>query len=248
MIDLSHTAAIVLAAGKGTRIKAKNKNKVAFRLNGKSIISYTIEHLRATGIPHIYVVVGFQSASVRRELGDSVEYIEQKELLGTGHAIKSALRYLPLNTKTVLSVYGDDSAFYPSTLYQEMVSKKNELNSDILFLTVHKDDPTGLGRIVRDAQGKIQRIIEEKVATDEEKKIQEINTGFYCFDYQFLCNYIGAMQKNSVSGEYYLTDMVEIALAHNKKVEALFIKDSSIWHGVNTREDLAKAKQKIAPK
>lgn len=246
MTDLSHTAAIVLAAGRGSRIKAKTKNKVAFHLNGKSMIAYTVGHILESGISKIYAVVGFQSASVKRELGDRVLYVEQQEQIGTGDAVKSAIPYLPTDSKTVLSVYGDDSAFYPPTLYQEMVEKKRALNCDILFLTVHKDDPTGLGRIVRDVHGKIQRIVEEKVATDQEKKIQEINTGFYCFDYQFLTDYIGAMQKNPVSGEYYLTDMVEIALENNKKVEALFIKDSSIWHGVNDRTDLAKAKQKVA--
>lgn len=245
MTDLTNTAAIILAAGKGTRIQAKNKNKVAFRLNGKSMIAYTVEHLRAAGIHQIYAVVGFQADSVRQVLGDQVEYVEQAEQLGTGHAVKSALPYLPADVRTVLSVYGDDSAFYPPSLYQEMITKRALHGCEILFLTVRKDDPTGLGRIVRDGEGRIVKIVEEKNASESEKKIQEINTGFYCFDRRFLEQYIDSLEKNSVTGEYYLTDMVEIALRNGKQVEALFVTDGSIWHGVNTREDLAKAKLKL---
>lgn len=245
MTDMTTTAAVILAAGKGTRIKAKKKNKVAFHINGKSMIAYTVEHLEMAGVSHIYAVVGFQSESVKKALGDTVEYVEQSEQLGTGHAVKTALPYIPRDIDTVLSVYGDDSAFYPPSLYEEMVEKRKALGCELLFLTVHRDEPFGLGRIVRDREGRIERIVEEKNATDEEKKITEINTGFYCFDRQFLAEYIDSLEKNPVSGEYYLTDMVEVALKNQKKVEALFVKDSSIWHGVNTRDDLAKAKKKL---
>lgn len=245
MTDMNTTAAVILAAGKGTRIKAKNKNKVAFHINGKSMIAYTVDHLREAGVSHIYAVVGFQSDSVRKALGDTVEYVEQSEQLGTGHAVKTALPYIPRDIDTVLSVYGDDSAFYPPELYQEMAEKRKSLGCELLFLTVHKDEPFGLGRIVRDSDGKVVRIVEEKNATEDEKKITEINTGFYCFERQFLAEYIDKIQKNPVSGELYLTDMVEVALENGKNVEALFVKDSSIWHGVNTRDDLAKAKKKL---
>lgn len=239
------TAAIILAAGKGTRIKAKKKNKVAFHLNGKSMIAYTVEHLKEAGIPHVFAVVGFQANSVKQALGDSVEYIEQTEQLGTGHAVRIALPYIPEHVKTILSVYGDDSAFYPPSLFQDMIHKQVKDQCDLLFLTVKKENPFGLGRIVRDNEGKVSKIVEEKNATEEEKKIQEINTGFYCFNREFLCTFIDQIEKNPVSGEYYLTDMVEIALKNGKKVEAMFVEDNSIWYGVNTREDLFEAKKKI---
>lgn len=239
------TAAIILAAGKGTRMNAKKKNKVAFSMNGKPMISYTVDHLKQAGIGHVFAVVGFQSQSVRAALGDTVEYIEQSEQLGTGHAVKTALPYISRDVTTILSVYGDDSAFYPPTLFQEMVHKQRQTECDLLFLTVRKSDPTGLGRIVRNEKGRVTRIVEEKVATDDEKKITEINTGFYCFDRGFLTQFINEITMNPKSGEYYLTDMVEIALRHGRKVEAMLIEDASIWHGVNTRDDLAKAKRKI---
>lgn len=243
--QLHHTAAIVLAAGRGTRMKAKNKNKVAFKMGGKPIVSYAVENLKKAGVAQIIAVVGFQADSVKNALGSGITYVTQNEPLGTGHAIKTAVPAIKVDIDTVLSVYGDDSAFYPVELYREMVQKLHESDCDILFLTIHKDDPTGLGRIVRDKQGKVAKIVEEKNASSEEKKIQEINTGFYCFKRDFLDNYIDMIEINPISGEYYLTDMVEIALRHGKRVEALFIKDASIWHGVNDRRDWARARSKI---
>ncbi len=244
----STVAAVVLAAGKGSRMNAKSKNKVAFKLNGQPMITHTVDHLYQAGIRHIIAVVGYQADSVRAALGDNVAYAVQADQLGTGDAIKTALPLLAPDVTTVLTVYGDDSAFYPPSLFSEMVAKKEASGCDLLFLTIHKDDPTGLGRIVRDAKGKVASIVEEKVASDEEKKIQEINTGFYCFDRDFLVNYIGEIQKNPVSSEYYLTDMIEIALRHGKKVDAHFVQDDSIWHGINNRSDFVRAQQKMYSK
>jgi len=243
--DLSKTVAIILAAGRGSRMKAKSKNKVAFKLNGQPMVVHTVEHLNEAGISNIIAVVGFQAESVKKALGDKVEYVEQKEQLGTGDAIKTAIPAIPVDFQTVLTVSGDDSAFYPPSLFVEMVSKKEQLGCDLLLLTIMKDDPTGLGRIVRDSEGKIVRIVEEKNATETEKQIKEINTGFYCFDRQFLLDSIGEIKQNELTGEYYLTDMIEIALKHGKKVETHFVADDSIWHGVNDRHDLAQAKTKI---
>ena len=241
---LNHTAAIILAAGKGTRMKAKKKNKVAFVIHGRPMIAHTAEHLHEAGIGQLIAVVGFAAESVKEALGDGATYVEQTEQLGTGHAIRVAMPALDPSIDTVLSVYGDDSAFYPPSLYQEMVKKLHVSGSALLFLTIHKDEPFGLGRIVRGADGQVQKIVEEKNATDEEKKVKEINTGFYCFDRSFLEKYIGEIEKNQVSGEYYLTDMVEIALRHGLAVET-YQADSSIWHGVNTRSDFAKARAKM---
>jgi len=245
--DLSQVCAVILAAGRGSRMKAKTKNKVAFKLNGQPMITHTVDHLHQAGIDDIIVVVGYRSDSVKNALGDKVSYAVQVEQLGTGDAIKAALPLITPGVTTILAVYGDDSAFYPPSLFAQMVAKKESLRCDLLFLTIYKDDPTGLGRIVRDQSGKILRIIEEKVATEDEKKIKEINTGFYCFDKKFLVEYLDQIKRNSVSGEYYLTDMIEIALKNGKKVEALFIQDDSIWHGVNNRSDFARAQKKLKP-
>ena len=246
IFDLSHTAAIVLAAGRGTRMKAKTKNKVAFNLHGKPMVAHTVDHLVEAGVSQIIAVVGFAAASVKQALGSRVNYATQNEPLGTGDALKAALPSLDPKIDTVLTVYGDDSAFYPVSLYHEMVEELRTKECDLLFLTIHKDDPTGLGRIVRNSLGEVERIVEEKNATEAEKKIQEINTGFYCFKRDFLEKYIGDIQKNPLTGEYYATDMVEIALRNNRKVCAYFRPDSSIWHGVNNRSDWARAQKKAS--
>lgn len=243
---LNHTAAVVLAAGRGTRMKAKKTNKVAFKLHGKPMIAHTLEKLRQAGVAQLIVVVGYAAESVREALGEEgITYATQESPLGTGDALKAALPYLAPGIDTILTVYGDDSAFYPVELYQEMVAEQKKSNSSLLFLTIHKDDPTGLGRIIRDQQGNVQRIVEEKNATPAEKQVQEINTGFYCFRRDFLEKYIGEIQKNPVSGEYYATDMVEIALRHSQRVTAYYRSDGSIWHGVNNRSDWIKAQNKI---
>lgn len=244
--DLSHTSAIILAAGRGSRMQAKSKNKVAFKLKGLPMVAYTVEHLYEAGIKDIVAVVGFQADSVKSALKDRVSYVTQFEQLGTGNAIRTAVPSITSDVDTVLAVYGDDSAFYPPALFQDMVAKKRAEHCDLLFLTILKDDPTGLGRIVRDSSGKIVKIVEEKNATPEERSIHEINTGFYCFDRQFLVDHIDDIQKNELTGEYYLTDMVEIALKNGKKVEAYLVHDDSIWHGVNNRSDLVKAQMKMS--
>lgn len=243
--NIHNTAAIILAAGRGSRMKAKSKNKVAFKLGGEPMIAHTVKHMKEAGIAQIIAVVGYQADSVRQALGSQVSYAIQTEQLGTGDAPKYALPLILPEIHSVLTVYGDDSAFYPPELFVQMVERKVETSADVLFLTIHKTDPTGLGRIVRDAAGNIVRIVEEKNATEDERKIQEINTGFYCFDRDFLVNYIDEIEKNLLSGEYYLTDMIEIALKHGKKVEAFFVKDDTIWHGVNNRSDFAKAQAKV---
>lgn len=242
--SLDQTAAIVLAAGRGTRMKAKNKNKVAFVLDGKPMVRRTVDNLQKAGVKQIIAVVGFQSESVKQALGDLVTYVTQTEPKGTGDALRYAVPLLSPNIDTVLAVYGDDSAFYPPSLYIEMITKLKEDHSDLLFLTIHKDDPTGLGRIVRGDDGEVERIVEEKNASLEQKSIKEINTGFYCFTRSFLEENIRDIKQNPLTGEYYATDLVEIAKKHGKKVTAYYKQDGSIWHGVNNRSDFARAQKK----
>jgi len=244
----TNTAAIILAAGRGTRMNSTDKNKVTVTLNGQPMITHTIDNLKTAGVDQIVVVVGFQADSVREAIGDTVEYVVQEKQLGTGHAIMTALPHLHDNITTVLAVSGDDSSFYPPSLYKEMIDKQRSTSADVLVLTIHKDNPTGLGRIIRDRDNKVVKIIEEKNATKEEKLITEINTGFYCFDREFVISYIHKIKPNSVTAELYATDLVEIALNAGKKVETFLDLDSSIWHGVNTPEDYEQAKIKYQKK
>jgi len=243
---LTQVGAVILAAGKGTRMAATDKNKVVYPLDGRPLVVHTLTHLKEAGINHLYAVVGFQADSVRAALGDQVTYILQREQLGTGHALQTAFPALSSTLTTVLSVYGDDSAFYPAWLYRRLAEEREKTGVDILVLTAHHPAPNGLGRIVRDAQGKIVRIVEQKNATPAEKKIQEINTGFYCFSYSFLARHLDKLIQNPLSGEYYATDLVEIALAHHGEVATYLLPDQRFWHGVNTPAEYAQAHQKIS--
>lgn len=238
---MENVSAIVLAAGRGSRIKAKDKNKVVLKIDNKPIVSYTVENLKKAGIENIVVVVGFESESVKQALGDQVTYAFQQERMGTGHAVNTGFKKVPENIEHVISVYGDDSAFYPPSLISNLLSLHQNSKAVVTLLTIKKTDPTGLGRIVRDKNGDIQAIVEEAVATEEQKKIQEINTGLYCFRKDFLDDFIDLIEKNPVSGEYYLTDLIEIAVEKDLPVKALFWEDNTVWHGINTQDQLETA-------
>ena len=239
-------AAVILAAGEGTRIKARRKNKVAYKLAGKPMIRYAVETLGEAGIDVVMVVVKFAEQSVRQALkGNSVTFVRQKDKKGTAPALESGLEAIPGDRDTVLMMYGDDSAFYPVELFQFIVAEHQRCQSDVTLLSIKVDNPTGLGRIVRNSDGKVLGIVEEKVATDVQRSIHEINTGCYCFNRRFIEKRIGEIQMNPISQEYYLTDIVGLALSHKDKVHICLYPDSSVWHGINDRSQWAKARAKM---
>ncbi len=241
--------AIVLAAGKGTRMKAPpNLNKVAFQLDDKPIILYTYEMLKKAGMENIIVVVGYASESVRDALGDNVIYAIQENPQGTGHAVKIALPYVPTQCQTIISMYGDDSAFYPPSLIQTLLTEHTKTHAAVTLVTIYKEDPTGLGRIVRNEDGEFTEIVEEKNASDAQKTIKEINTGLFCFDRIFLEQSIGEIKPNTVSGELYLTDIIQIAVTNHKMVNTITWKSDDIWYGVNTPEQLQEAETRMKQK
>lgn len=239
-------AVVVLAGGKGTRMKSARINKVALPVSNRPLISYTISTLKKLETQQIIVVVGFAAQSVIQVLGSKVEYAHQRFRLGTAHALKCALPHLKPNIKLILTMYGDDSAFYPKKLLQRLIKHHLAEHSAVTFLTVIKTDPTGLGRIIRNQQGEVEAIVEEKNASLAQKAIREINTGLYCFNREFIEKNIQKITKNPISGEYYLTDIIEIAKAQGAKVSTIISADDSVWHGVNTPAELAAAKTKMA--
>ncbi len=242
----SQVGAIILAAGKGKRMQSISMNKTASLLGNKPMIQHIVEFMQKISIGQIIIVVGFAKESVEKALeGFNVTYAEQTEQLGTGHAVKEAMRELHPQIKDVLVVYGDDAVLYNSNNSQvvaDLIRKHQSEGNSVTFLTIEQDDPTGLGRIIRDEKGEALGIVEEKNASDEQRKITEINPGCFVFSVEFLKKYIKSIEKNEVSGEYYLTDLVDIARTNQLKMNT--VKGGKLlWRGVNTPEELQTAQK-----
>lgn len=239
-------AAIILAAGKGTRLQAPpDQNKVVFPINGRPMIDYSVTTLEKHVINPIVVVVGHAAQSVKSVLGDRVAYVTQEKLNGTASAVQCALPLIPDTCESVLVMYGDDSAFYTPQLLNHLCDVHTAHQNAVTLITITKSDPTGLGRIIRNQNGDMIAIVEEKVATPKQKEINEINTGLYCFNVSFLKSALHQVKENPISHEYYLTDVVSIAKDTNQPVEALLWPDGSIWHGVNTKDQLKAAETRM---
>jgi bifunctional UDP-N-acetylglucosamine pyrophosphorylase/glucosamine-1-phosphate N-acetyltransferase len=189
--------------------------------------------------------VGFQQEAVKKRLGPGYVYVDQGELLGTGHAVAQAVKYLDAQIRDILVVNGDDSAFYDPTLVRSLIERHRSRGASLSLLSVHKDNPSGLGRIIRDDSGEVSAIREETDASQEEKAIDEVNTGTYCFSVPFLREFLPQVRMNASKGEYYLTDLVELAYESNQKIETVPVAQEWSFVGVNTRDDLAYADQQM---
>jgi bifunctional UDP-N-acetylglucosamine pyrophosphorylase / glucosamine-1-phosphate N-acetyltransferase len=236
-------AAIILAAGKGTRMKSGKTNKVALHLADKPLILHSIHLLEKMSFRQIVVVVGFAKDSVKNVLKDTkVYFAEQKKRMGTAHAVKKALGVIGSSITDVLVIQGDDSHFYDMKTISRLVDKHFKTEASLTFLTIDVSDPSGLGRIVRDGAGNVVSIIEEKDADLNIKKIKEVNPACYIFNMGFLKKYIRTVPRSGVTKEYYLTSLIDIAIKNKKKVETL--KGGNMpWRGVNTKEELKEAEK-----
>lgn len=238
--------AIILAAGKGKRMKMKTENKVTVNLVNKPMIQHIVDFMHTLRIDTIIVVIGFAKESVKAALkGQKVLFAEQTRRLGTGHAVKCALKVLPKNITDVIIVYGDDAVLYAEKhmpKINELFEKHFMTGAAVTFLTINQENPFGLGRIVRDLNDTVISIVEEKDATDEQRKIQEINPGCFIFSVSFLKKYLSKVKKSSATGEYYLTSLIDLAIQYDERVET--VKGGNLaWRGVNTREELYQAEQ-----
>lgn len=242
---LDNFIGIVLAAGKGTRLKVNKINKVMLELAGKPMISYTLEILKKAGLKKIIIVVGFAKDSIIKYFGNKYVYIEQSRRLGTAHALKCALPKIPANYQNLFVCYSDDTAFYPIHVIKNLLKLYLKEKPQLALLTIIKDNPFGLGRIIRDKDDKITGIIEEKDATVEQKKIKEINTGCYCFNIKFLKKYLPKISKNKIKNEYYLTDIVGLAIKAKEKVSVLTAQHGCYFEGINTKDQLINAQMKM---
>lgn len=237
---MNNLAAIVLAAGKGKRMNTKNLNKVVLPLRGKPMIAHTVDLLEALKIGQIIVAVGFAKKSVMEVLKDRVIFVQQRKRLGTAHAVFCALKYLPKNISDVLVLNGDDSAFYKEETINNLIKTQHKSRSSVAFLTIEVDNPSGLGRIVRDDKGILLAIIEDKDAKGEVKKIKEVNPSCYVFNVEFLRKYLKKVKKSTITGEYYLTALIDIAIKNDEKIETTNVGRLS-WRGINTINELKEA-------
>lgn len=240
--------AIILAAGKGTRMKMAEENKVVVPLANKPMIQYIVDFMYRIQIRNIVVVVGFAKESVIKALSKyQIVYADQGEPLGTGHALVCGLESLPPEVEDVLVVYGDDAVLYSeknTNLIKNLFEMQDKNNAAITFLTIEMDNPFALGRIVRNKDNKVIAIVEEKDASDEQKKITEINPGCFVFSVKFLKKYKSHITKSPVSGEYYINNFIDLAIQNGETVQA--VNGGKInWRGVNTEEELKEANMLI---
>lgn len=228
--------AIVMAAGKGTRMKSKS-SKLVQKIYGKEIVKRAVENAKKAGVYNIVAVVGYMKEAVMGVLGDSVSYAVQEEMLGTGHAVMQATKYLEGKKGKVLVLNGDVPILRPETL-NKLLNKSIENKEAATLLTAIYDNPTGYGRIVRDEGGNVKGIVEEKDTSDEQKFIKEINAGIYCFDIEALLDALKEIKPNNAQGEYYLTDVIEIMNKKGLKTGAVVVEDNTEILGVNDRVQL----------
>lgn len=240
--------AIILAAGRGTRMNLAEANKVTLLLSGKPIIRHIVDFMHSMAIGTVVVVVGHAKASVQAALaGKQALFAEQTEQLGTGHAAQCALAVLPDEITDVFIVYGDDAVLYTDEnreIIRELFTHHLSSDAAFSFLTIEQEDPTGLGRVVRDEKGNLLAIVEEKDATLEQKAINEINPGCFVFRVDFLQKYLPKVEKSPVTGEYYLTSLIDLAILHGEKVRTVQ-GGKRKWRGVNTPEELIAAEKLI---
>lgn len=233
---MENSIAIVLAAGKGTRMKSE-KSKLVHKILGKEIVLRAVENAQKSGIGEIIAVVGYKKEQVQEVLQDSVKYAVQSEMLGTGHAVMQAKEYLEGKKGKVVVLNGDVPILRPETI-QKLIEKSTVNKEYATLLTAIYDNPFGYGRIIRDDGGNVAAIVEEKDATEQQKEIQEINAGVYCFDIEELLKALAEINNDNASGEYYLTDVIKIMNDKGLKTGAMIVEDNTEILGVNDRVQL----------
>ena len=240
-VYMERIKAVILAAGKGTRMKSELP-KVLHKALGKPMVNYSIEAAKEAGAKDqdICLVVGHKAEQVKEVVGNAVTYVTQKEQLGTGHAVKCAKEFIGDDGLTMV-LCGDTPLITGKTL-RKLVENHIQEGNAITVLSAVAEDPTGYGRIIKDAEGRFVKIVEQKDATEEEQKVKEINSGMYMFNSKVLSLALSELSNDNAQGEYYLTDTIEIVKEKALgKVAAMVIEDIDEIKGVNSPEQLTEA-------
>ena len=236
------TFAVVLAAGMGTRMKSQT-HKVLHPICGKPMVQHMLDTLDEAGFDRKIVVVGKQKEQVMERLGDR-EYAIQDEQLGTGHAVMMARPLIGQEEGLTLICAGDTPIIRTSTI-RAMLEHHQATGATVTMLTAIVDNPFGLGRIIRDEQGNVLRIVEQKDATEEQRAIREINSSVFLYDNKILFAALDKIDNNNAQGEYYLTDCLEVVRREGHKVSAFVTDDPKEIQGINDRAQLAVANRII---
>jgi len=243
---MSEKVAVVLAAGKGTRMKS-DLPKVLVPVCGRPMINYVLDALTDGGIERTIVVVGYRAELVREALGGraGVEFALQSEQLGTGHAVMSCIDLLDGHDGPVLVVTGDSPLMQADSI-RALLDEYDRRPAAAILGTLHKENPTGLGRILRNASGEFIGIVEEKDATDAQRQITEVNMSYYVFENCHLRGALQLIRADNAQGEYYLTDCPGVMINQGLSVRALPALQPCEALAVNTLEELAAVEAAMA--
>ncbi|KKB72760.1 MULTISPECIES: bifunctional UDP-N-acetylglucosamine diphosphorylase/glucosamine-1-phosphate N-acetyltransferase GlmU [Bacillus] len=233
--------AVVLAAGQGTRMKSK-LYKVLHPVCGKPMVEHVVDEALKLSLAKLVTIVGHGAEDVKKQLGEKSEYALQASQLGTAHAVKQAKSILAGEKGTTIVICGDTPLLTAETM-EAMLREHQEKGAKVTILTAIAEDPTGYGRIIRNENGDVAKIVEHKDATDEERLVKEINTGTYCFDNEALFRTIEQVSNDNVQGEYYLPDVIEILKNQGETVAAYQTDNFQETLGVNDRVALSQAEK-----
>lgn len=240
-------AAVILAAGKGTRMNeglASPIPKIMFGLNGKKIIDWSVKLIRDSGIEKVVLIVGYKKELIEDHFKNDVEYAVQNEQLGTGHAVMMAEDVLKDKAESIIIFYGDNCLYKPESV-KRLIDLYEKEKPTIAILTVKFDDPVfwAFGRILRDSSSEVIGIREQKDCSEEELKIKESNPGFYIVDSAWLWENLKKINNQNAQGEYYLTDIIELAKAQNKRIIATPVSEEAEALGINNPDQLKEAEK-----
>jgi len=235
---------IILAAGKGTRMKS-DKAKVLHELAGMCMIRYVVETALAVAA-EVVVVIGHQAEAVRKALSDhpSLQFALQKEQLGTGHAVMTAMALIADTVRDAVILCGDTPLIRAQTI-EALIKQHRARQVDLTLATTRLDEPFGYGRIISDARRRVMRIVEQSDASESEQKIHTVNTGTYCVKAAFLRRFLPDLTDNNAQGEFYLTDVVEKAYQQGIPAAVVEVSNSLEVLGINTMDELARAEASL---
>ncbi len=231
----------MLAAGKGVRMQS-DLPKVLHRFMGKPLILHVLDNLRDAGVTDICVVVGYRGELVIDAVGDRARTVWQHEQLGTGHAVMQAESLFRDHEGGIIVACGDVPLVRPDT-FRALGAASDPGRVGAVVLTMVPEDPSGYGRVLRDPAGTFLRIVEERDAAEEEKRIREVNSGTYCFDSRVLFEGLGRIGTDNAQGEYYLPDVLGFAKSRGYEISTLLLDDPIEGSGVNTVGELRRLEE-----